>query len=216
MSIPDTALMMISRNVAEDYHFVMVVSLRTGPSDRATRYTFGMTLTRRMAAFQWLPCVVISRFATAALVSCLLLVVTVNLSATQAVTPQGAAAERRTASGSWSALSSAGLTLGGTWTAAVDPATGAVTGTWTLVAAKGFIATRGAWSASKAPTGWRGAWRAVADGRKEEHSGTWTAAVDLTADASFAELFTKAVESAVTGSWRAASRSGAWSIRAFK
>jgi hypothetical protein len=53
-------------------------------------------------------------------------------------------------------------------------------------------------------------------GRRGEYSGTWTAGVDLDVDASFVDLFEKAVRTAVSGTWRAGSRSGAWSIRALE
>jgi len=116
---------------------------------------------------------------------------------------------------SWAARSSAGLTLGGTFTATEDPATGAVTGTWTLVDAQGRVAMRGAWSAAKAASGWSGNWRAVVEGRRGEYSGSWNAKVDLKPTAKFADVFTKAVEAAVSGTWRAAGQSGAWTIQAY-
>ena len=117
-------------------------------------------------------------------------------------------------SGAWTARSSTGLTLAGTWTAKADPRTGAVTGMWTLDDANGKPRARGAWSAAKAEKGWTGAWRAIPTGSSREYSGTWTATVDLKADAPFADLFTHAVQTVVSGTWRAAGQSGAWSIRA--
>ena len=57
------------------------------------------------------------------------------------------------------------------------------------------------------------AWRAVVTGRSGEYSGTWTASADLKLDGGFADLFEKAVEAAVSGTWRGAGQSGAWSIR---
>ena len=115
----------------------------------------------------------------------------------------------------WSARSTAGLMLGGTWTATPDAATGTVRGTWTLVDAKGLTVARGNWSAAKSTSGWTGSWRAVAAGRPGEYSGTWSTTVTLKADAGFAELFEQAAQAAVSGSWRAGGRSGSWSIRAF-
>lgn len=114
----------------------------------------------------------------------------------------------------WAARSTTGLTLGGTWTATEDAKTGAVTGTWTLVNAQGRVVTRGAWSAAKAASGWTGSWRAVAEGRKGEYSGTWTASIDLKPGARLAEMFAKAVETAVSGTFRAGRVSGSWTIRA--
>jgi len=119
-------------------------------------------------------------------------------------------------SGAWTAKSGTGLTLGGTWTAVIDSATGTVTGAWTLADAQGATLASGAWSAAKSPTRWNGAWRAVVAGKDGEYSGTWTSSVDLKADAGFAALFEKAVESVVSGTWRSAGKSGAWSIRAAK
>ena len=115
----------------------------------------------------------------------------------------------------WAARSSTGLTLGGTWTATEDAKTGTVTGTWTLVDAQRRIVARGAWSAAKAPAGWSGSWRAIAEGRSGEYSGTWTARVDLKPAARFADMFAKALEAAVSGTFRAGGVSGAWTIQAF-
>lgn len=121
--------------------------------------------------------------------------------------------------GTWSARVGTGTKapmFGGTWTATADPATGAVTGSWTLIDAKGKIVTRGAWSAAKSATGWTGSWRAVVEGSKGEYSGTWSANVKLKPDARFADLFEGAVKAAVSGSWRAHRSSGQWSIRALE
>jgi len=114
----------------------------------------------------------------------------------------------------WAARSSTGLMLGGTWTATEDKKTGAVTGTWTLLDAQGRTAARGAWSAAKSPSGWTGNWRAVAAGRSGEYSGTWTARLDLEPAAPFADMFAKALEAAVSGTFRAGGVSGSWTIRA--
>jgi hypothetical protein len=116
---------------------------------------------------------------------------------------------------SWAARSSTGLTLGGTWTATEDAKTGAVTGTWTLVDAQGRIVRRGAWAAAKAASGWTGNWRANVEGRAGEYSGTWTARVDLKPAARLADMFAKALEAAISGTFRAGGVSGAWTIQAF-
>ena len=135
---------------------------------------------------------------------------------THAAVLQDTPAPAQTArSGSWTAKSTTGLALGGTWTAVADPTTGAVSGTWTLVDAQGRTVTRGGWSAAKSRTGWNGGWRAAVSGSKAEYSGTWSAKVSLKPDARFVDLFEKAVETAVSGNWRAGRHSGAWSIRAF-
>lgn len=149
------------------------------------------------------------------LVLCLLFLVAVEGSGAAAGVPQSAAGGGRSArQNAWSARSSTGITLLGTWTAVADPTTGAVTGTWTLSDAKGRTQRRGGWSAAKSPRGWTGAWRAADSGSKAEYSGTWSAGVDLKADARFADLFEMAVQTVVSGNWRAGRQSGAWSIRA--
>ena len=114
----------------------------------------------------------------------------------------------------WIAKSSTGRTVAGTWTAVADPATGAVTGTWTLDDASGKPLMRGGWSAAKSSKGWNGAWRASVSGTKTEYSGSWSASVDLKPDAPFADLFKLAMKTAVSGNWRAGRLSGAWTIRA--
>ena len=123
----------------------------------------------------------------------------------------GAARQR----GSWAARSSSGVMLGGTWTVNEDRKPTAVAGTWTLLDAQGRPAASGGWSATKSATGWTGRWRAAAAGRPGEYAGTWTARVDLKATASFADLFAKAIGAAVSGTWSAGARSGAWTIQVF-
>ena len=151
------------------------------------------------------------------LVLCLLFMVALEGFGLQAAGPQGTAVDRQSARpNTWSARSSTGRTLAGTWTVVADPATGTVTGTWTLVDAKGRPVTRGGWSAAKSRTGWTGAWRAAVSGSKTEYSGTWSADVDLEPGARFADLFKRAVETVVGGSWRAGGQSGAWSILVFE
>ena len=149
------------------------------------------------------------------LVLCLLLLVGLEGSRLQAGVPHGAKGQSGRPN-TWSARSSTGRTLAGTWTAVTDPATGAVTGTWTLVDANGRPITGGGWSAAKSRTGWTGGWRAAVSGSKTEYSGTWSAAVELEPGAPFVDLFKLAVQTVVSGNWRAGGQSGAWSIRAFE
>lgn len=144
---------------------------------------------------------------------CLLILLAVDRSDAQAVVFQDAAGNRLN---TWTARSSSGVNLMGTWTATPDEASGTVTGTWTLINAQGNTVTGGLWSASKSPDGWVGAWRAVIDGRGEEHSGTWSAGVGLKRNAGFSDLFGKALQSVVVGNWRYGGHSGSWSIQAFK
>jgi hypothetical protein len=115
----------------------------------------------------------------------------------------------------WAARSSDGLTIGGTWTVIEHLKTGGVTGTWTLLDAQGRMAATGGWAAAKSTTGWTGSWRAAATGQRGEYTGTWTAKVDLKPAGGFADLFAKAVEAAVSGTWRAGPRSGAWTIQVY-
>jgi len=136
---------------------------------------------------------------------CLLLLIPLDISGAQAVERQG----------TWGARSSNGLTFGGTWTAVPDLTSGTVTGTWTLVNAQGTTIANGGWSASKSPDGWIGNWRAANFGGSEhEFSGSWKSGVELKKTARLADLFEKAGQAIVTGSWRSGNNSGAWSIRA--
>jgi hypothetical protein len=80
----------------------------------------------------------------------------------------------------------------------------------------GRAVATGGWSATKSPDGWTGRWRAAAVGRQGEYAGTWTAQIDLKGTVSFADLFAKAIEAAVSGAWRAGSQSGAWTVRVSK
>ena len=126
----------------------------------------------------------------------------------------GEAGESQTGrANTWSARSSTGRTLAGTWTAVEDAKTGAVTGTWAVVDPNGNAVVGGVWSAAKSPTAWTGAWRAVVNGSKAEYSGSWTAAVSSKVGPRFADLFEMAARSAVSGNWRAGRQSGTWSIR---
>ena len=148
---------------------------------------------------------------------CLLFLTAIHVSGAQAAGRQDTIRNAQSnRSGTWSATSSSGLTLTGTWTAVPDPTSGAVIGTWTLVNAQGTTVAGGGWSAAKSPTRWTGAWRAVISGRDGEYSGTWTGDVDLKANARLVDLFEKAIQTAVHGNWRAGTQSGAWSIRASK
>jgi N-acyl-D-aspartate/D-glutamate deacylase len=141
--------------------------------------------------------------------------VVANGQAVEGVAPGKAVRAPRTpGSGQWSARSSTGLTVGGTWTAVSDAKSGTVIGTWTLVDAQGTTLASGGWSASKSPDEWFGNWRAVNFGNDAEYTGSWRSGVNLRATAGFAELFEKALQSAVSGTWRIRDYSGTWSITA--
>jgi len=144
-----------------------------------------------------------------------LLFVALDGSTLRALEPQRSGDGQIGRQNTWSARSSTGLTLNGTWTVMVDPKTGAASGTWTLLDAGGRTTMRGGWSAAKSPTGWSGGWRASVAGSPVEYSGTWNATIDLKPNAAFADLFALAAEKVVSGGWRAGTKSGSWSIRAF-
>lgn len=127
-----------------------------------------------------------------------------------------ATAQNRAQPNTWSARTSSGHTLMGTWTAVPNQTTGTASGMWTLIDGRGRTLMGGGWSAAKSPTAWTGTWRATVTGRSGEYAGTWSAAVDLKKDATLQDLIEKAVESVVSGGWRAGGQSGSWSIRAFK
>ena len=116
-------------------------------------------------------------------------------------------------SGNWSANTASGDLYHGSWTAMPDSTGATVIGTWTLLNADGAKIADGVWSAAKTPTGWSGAWRARVTGSTGEYSGTWNSTVDLK-DGRFNDLFEKAIQAAVSGTWRMGEKSGAWSIRA--
>ena len=103
----------------------------------------------------------------------------------------------------------------GTWTAVVDT-NGTVTGTWELTDAQNRTLAQGGWSAAKAPDTWIGGWRAVVTGKDGEFSGTWTADAGDSTSTQLSDLFTKALQAVVSGTWRMNQVAGAWSIRTFK
>jgi hypothetical protein len=112
--------------------------------------------------------------------------------------------------GTWSATTPRG-NLAGTWTAE-DHQSG-VTGTWTVQEAAGKILMQGGWSASKSAQSWEGAWRSTISGSNGEYSGTWTSTVSTSPKAPLIEMFESALRAVVTGTWKAGSSSGSWSIR---
>jgi hypothetical protein len=133
-----------------------------------------------------------------------------------AARPDSAALARTNRSGTWTAATSSGVPLVGTWTAVVDTTHGTVIGTWTLIDAQRKPVANGRWSAVKSADKWTGAWRANVADHPGEYTGTWSAAVDLRPGASFGELFEKAALAAVNGAWRGGGREGGWSIRVAK
>ena len=146
---------------------------------------------------------------------CILLLAAVDGSGAQAARPDTAGIARATRSGTWSA-SNGSVTFMGTWTAVPDTTRGTVAGTWTLADAQGTTVAYGGWAAAKSAARWTGMWRANVAGRDGEYSGTWTSSVDLNAGARLIDLFEKAAQTIVRGTWNSGGRSGAWSIRAAK
>ncbi len=144
---------------------------------------------------------------------CLLLFWAVDSRAQGAIRLDSAGLRPGARIGTWSAVNGK-VTFVGTWTAVPDSAHGTVTGAWTLTDAQGKTAAFGGWSAAKAASQWEGAWRANVTGRTGEYAGTWTSSVDVKATSSFGDLFEKAVQAIVSGTWSAGAESGAWSIRA--
>ena len=147
---------------------------------------------------------------------CLLLIAAAGPSGAQGLVRLDSAALVRGARfGTWSATNGKSTFIG-TWTAVPDTTNGTVTGTWTLAGAEGKTVAFGGWSAIKASDRWTGAWRANVTGRGGEYSGSWTSSVDLKPTTRFAEMFEKAAQAIVSGTWSMGTQTGAWSIRAGK
>jgi hypothetical protein len=113
--------------------------------------------------------------------------------------------------GTWSASTNSRY-MAGTWTAETHE-DGSVTGRWLLQDATGKILMQGGWSASKSAQSWNGAWRATVSGNTAEYSGTWAGAVSLSPEARLAAMLESALRAAVSGTWKAGTSSGSWSIR---
>lgn len=116
----------------------------------------------------------------------------------------------------WSANTRTGRTVGGTWTGEIDLSTGTATGTWTVRDTAGQVVMHGTWSAAKEAREWRGAWRALVVGQTKERSGTWSSEMPLPPDSQLGSLFERAEHQTVSGTWRSAGQSGAWSIRSVR
>jgi len=116
----------------------------------------------------------------------------------------------------WSARTSAGRNLSGTWSCEIDQSAGTASGTWTLREGARRIVLRGTWSAAKSSKEWRGAWRALVAGQTGELSGTWTSSVSISPDGPLAGMFEQALGQIVSGTWQSAGQSGGWSIRAVR
>jgi hypothetical protein len=147
---------------------------------------------------------------------CILLLAVVGTSGAQAAArADTAGVARATRSGTWSATNGS-VTFMGTWTAVPDTTRGTVSGTWALANAQGETIAYGGWAAAKSAARWTGNWRANVAGRPGEYSGTWSSSIDLKAGARFVDLFEKAAQTIVSGTWKSGARSGTWSIRATK
>jgi hypothetical protein len=119
--------------------------------------------------------------------------------------------------GSWSATAGARV-FAGSWTAILDPATpDEAHGTWGLLDGRRIVA-EGTWAATRTADGWRGQWSAQVGlaGRggasRPDYSGTWQATIADTSLKTLADMLTRTLQEDVTGTWRAAARSGAWRL----
>lgn len=124
--------------------------------------------------------------------------------------------EKESAISTWAARSADGRTFNGTWSVAPNATQRSAGGGWTLSDGSGATVMRGDWSADKHETGWNGVWRATVEGGKGEYSGSWSAELPHTRNASFADLFSTAAKEATRGLWTGGSASGSWSIRYVK
>ena len=124
--------------------------------------------------------------------------------------------EKSTASSSWAARTEDGQTFVGTFTVAPNPTARAARGFWTLKDAGGATIMSGGWSAEMHTTGLNGTWRASAEGRQGDFTGSWSAELAQAKKGGLTELFEAAIKDAVRGLWTGAGRSGGWTIRTFK
>ncbi|HEY1235550.1 MAG TPA: hypothetical protein VGH22_19370 [Candidatus Binatia bacterium] len=123
---------------------------------------------------------------------------------------------KESGSSTWSARTSEGRIVTGTWTVAPNATNESAVGGWTLSGANGSTMMHGTWSADKHSTGWNGVWHAAAEGRETEYSGSWSADFPHMSNVRFSELFAAAAKQAINGLWTGGSESGTWSIRVNK
>lgn len=124
--------------------------------------------------------------------------------------------EKDAASSSWAARSEDGRTFVGTFTVAPNATARSARGFWTLKDAGGATVMNGAWSAEMHTTGLNGTWRASAEGRQGDFSGSWSAEIAQAKKTGLTEMFEAAIKDAVRGLWTGAGQSGGWTIRTFK
>lgn len=124
--------------------------------------------------------------------------------------------EKETSSSTWAAGAEDGRTFSGTFTVAPNATARAARGFWTLKDANGATAMSGGWSAEMHSTGWNGIWRASAEGRQGEFTGSWSAEMPPAKKGGFNDLFEAAIKEAVRGLWTGAGESGSWTIRTYK
>ena len=124
--------------------------------------------------------------------------------------------EKESGISTWTARSADGRTFNGTWSVAPNATQRSASGGWTLSDGSGATVMRGAWSADKHETGWNGVWRATLEGGRGEYSGSWSAELPHTRNATFADLFAAAAKESTRGLWTGGSASGSWSIRYVK
>jgi hypothetical protein len=116
--------------------------------------------------------------------------------------------------GTWAATVVGGGAFAGTWNAAPGTAPDTVAGAWSLRDQNGAELATGTWAAGKQGKLWSGTWQARRpDG--QVYNGTWRTQVDLPTGSHFSDLFARAINEAVSGSWRMGNYAGAWTIRSY-
>jgi len=117
--------------------------------------------------------------------------------------------------GTWAATVGTGGTMfAGTWNAAPGEPRDTVAGAWSLRDRNGAELATGTWAAGKEGKVWKGTWQARRP-TGQIYDGTWRAQIELPATSLLSGLFEKAIAKAVSGSWRMANFTGAWTIRAY-
>src|SRR5262245_46490419 len=126
--------------------------------------------------------------------------------------------------GTWTATAdpSAAHVMRGSWSAETQSGTpNAARGSWTLVNAGNEVVLQGTWAAAKSRSAdWHGTWSARVVTRLPTggstsgrvYSGTWQVTSEVDGK-TLAEMFQRALEAEVAGSWRSAGLTGNWWLR---
>jgi hypothetical protein len=118
--------------------------------------------------------------------------------------------------GGWAVSASPNRAFQGTWTARVaSDRADAAQGTWKLLDRANRTTAEGTWSAIKTPRSWSGRWQARVTGRNQLLSGTWRT-TDASPDVkTLGDLFERAVQVQVSGTFAIGRLTGSWSLRAY-